>query len=115
MKRDCLCVPASCSTPHSKASQAPSSVPHTLTCAPTSFPLTLTCKCQLAHSSNQQLPAHKPLNQALAHHPTYDPTMADTEATLSKVDSATQQPEVKAKRRPSSMAADCYDILDLRK
>ena len=41
--------------------------------------------------------------------------MAETEATLSKVDSATQQPEVKAKRRPSSMAADCYDILDLRK
>lgn len=41
--------------------------------------------------------------------------MAETEATLSKVDSATQQPEVKAKRRPSSMAADCYDILELRK
>jgi len=41
--------------------------------------------------------------------------MAETESTLSKVDSATQQPEVKAKRRPSSMAADCYDILDLRK
>ncbi|KAF1927980.1 uncharacterized protein M421DRAFT_421183 [Didymella exigua CBS 183.55] len=41
--------------------------------------------------------------------------MAETEATLSKVDSANQQPEVKAKRRPSSMAADCYDILDLQK
>ncbi|KAJ4986267.1 hypothetical protein SVAN01_08202 [Stagonosporopsis vannaccii] len=41
--------------------------------------------------------------------------MAETESTLSKVDSATQQPEVKAKRRPSSMAADCYDILDLQK
>jgi len=43
--------------------------------------------------------------------------MAETEATLSKVDSATDNAnkEVKAKRRPSSMAADCYDILDLQK
>jgi len=42
--------------------------------------------------------------------------MTETEATLSKIDSATDanKPEVKAKRRPSSMAADCYDILDLR-
>jgi hypothetical protein len=44
-------------------------------------------------------------------------TMAETEQpTLSKVDSATDNAnkEVKTKRRPSSMAADCYDILDLR-
>lgn len=42
--------------------------------------------------------------------------MAETEATLSKIDSATDaNKEVKAKRRPSSMAADCYDILELRK
>jgi hypothetical protein len=43
--------------------------------------------------------------------------MTETEATLSKVDSATDHAnkEVKTKRRPSSMAADCYDILDLRK
>lgn len=42
--------------------------------------------------------------------------MAETQTPLSKVDSATEgKNEVKAKRRPSSMAADCYDILDLRK
>lgn len=71
-----------------------------------------------AHKALQQLlqlPAYNTLSQALAYFHTTVPIMAETEATLSKVDSATQQPEVKAKRRPSSMAADCYDILDLRK
>lgn len=79
---------------------------------PSHFTLTLSSP---ALSQLIQLRAYNLPNQALAYHNTTNPTMAETEATLSKVDSATQQPEVKAKRRPSSMAADCYDILDLRK